>query len=169
MTFAFASLLFANVALSAPPPEVAANPQPPSGPEFRLSLQAEPAFGVGRGSFVTGLGGARFDYRFSPEWSVGPYVGYANLKGPNGGRVHNALLYGLLSYEAPLASQLTLPLRLGMGYLPKNGPYLRTSVGLGYAVSEIWALGLDAVPAFWSVDDRTELSVGLALGVSRVF
>lgn len=170
MTTAFATLLAvsstlasaANLPRSAPP-----DPAPESS--YRLAAQIEPAFGVGSGSFFTGLVGVRFDYRFSPEWSLGPYLGYANLKGPAGERVHNALVYLLLDYEAPLAGGFSMPLRLGAGYLPKNGPYLRTSVGLGAALADDWGLVGEVIPAFWSVDDRTEISLGVALELSNAF
>jgi len=36
-------------------------------------------------------------------------------------------------------------------------------------LADDWALSLDAIPAFWSVDDRTELSLGMALGLAKSF
>ncbi|GEM_PF-1060253 len=170
MNLAIATLFLAKLSLI-PPSQLplAAQPEPVSAPVYRLGVQAEPAFGVGSGPFFTGLLGVRLDYRFTPAWSVGPYLGYANLKGPAGKRVHNTLLYALLSYEAPLSGNLKLPIRFGIGYLPKNGPYLRSSLGLGYELADDWELSLDAIPAFWSVDDRTELSLGAALGVAKSF
>ncbi len=170
MNLAIATLFLANLS-PIPPSEVpaVAQPAPAPAPFYRLTVQAEPAFGVGSGPFFTGLLGVRLDTRFTPEWSLGPYLGYANLKGAAGERVHNVLLYALLSYEAPFSGNLKLPIRFGVGYLPKNGPYLRSSLGLGYELADDWALSLDAIPAFWSVDDRTEISLGTALGVAKSF
>jgi hypothetical protein len=138
-------------------------------PRSRLALQAEPAFGVS-GPFFTQLVGLRCDWLFSRSWAAGPYLGYANLKGPHGQRVHNVLLYVQVEYRESLSEAIALSFKFSPGYLPRNGPYLRTSAGLSLDVGGGARLGLDPlVPSFWLVDDRAELSLGLAFEVSQGF
>jgi hypothetical protein len=112
--------------------------------------------------------GARADARFTDRLALGAYLGYANLKGQNG-RVHNVLPALELEYRPSLgeASAFGLPLRFTTGYLPQNGPMLRLSAGLSYAVSPGVELVLDAfAPTFWIIRDRTVVSLGAGLEVS---
>ena len=131
---------------------------------FRLAVQTEAAFGVSGGSFYNQLAGARLDYRFTREIALGGYLGYANLKGMDG-RAHSVLPYLNLEYEPRLgASAFGLPLRFGTGYLPNNGPYLRLSAGVSYAMSEHTAIAIDVLtPTFWVVHDRSLVSLGTAV------
>jgi hypothetical protein len=134
----------------------------------RLALRAEPAFGISGGSFYNQLVGARVAYRFTDSLSLGPYLGYANLKGQEG-RAHNVLPTLELEYCKTLGSSNTfkLPLRFATGYLPRNGPVLRLSMGIGYAVSPKVDVVIDALtPTFWMIRDRTVASLGAAFEIS---
>jgi hypothetical protein len=134
----------------------------------RYALQVEPAFGVAGGSFYNQLAGARVDYRFTPEIALGSYLGYANLKGKDG-RAHDLLPYLNLEYRPRLGqdSAFGLPLGFATGYLPNNGPFLRLSAGLSYAVSPATDIVFAFfTPTFWVVHDRTVVSLGAALEVS---
>jgi hypothetical protein len=134
----------------------------------RYALQVEPAFGVVGGRFYNQLAGARVDYRFTSELALGFYLGYANLKGKEG-RAHDVLPYLNLEYRPRLGqnSAFGLPLGFGTGYLPNNGPFLRLSAGLSYAVSPQTDVVIAFfTPTFWVVHDRTVISLGAALEVS---
>jgi hypothetical protein len=141
---------------------------PPTFARLRFAAQAEPAWGVSGGSFYNQLAGVRLDYRFTDSLALGPYVGYANLKGQEG-RAHNVLSYLALEYRPRLgdSASLRLPLRFATGYLPQNGPVLRLSAGVSYALSPSIEIALDAfTPTFWVVRDRTVVSLGAALEIS---
>jgi hypothetical protein len=132
-----------------------------------LALRAEPAFGVAGGRFFNQLVGARADYRFTEQLSLGAYLGYANLKGHDG-RAHNVLPSLELECRPRLgsASSFGLPLRFATGYLPNNGPVLRLSAGISYALSPKVDVVLDAfTPTFWVIRDRTVVSLGGALEI----
>jgi hypothetical protein len=134
----------------------------------RLALRAEPAFGVAGGRFFNQLVGARADYRFTEQISLGGYLGYANLKGQEG-RAHNVLPSLELEYRPSLdaSNRFGLPLRFATGYLPNNGPVLRLSIGVSYALGPTVDLVLDAfTPTFWVIRDRTVVSLGGALEIA---
>ena len=87
-------------------------------------------------SFFNQLVGARVDYRFTSRFAFGGVLSYANLKGKDR-RVHNVLPEALLEYRIPYKGErFGMPLRLGLGYLPKNGPTLRVGAGFDFALSE---------------------------------
>jgi hypothetical protein len=151
----------------APSPASASLPEPPFA-RVRYAFSAEPAFGVGGGNFYNQLVGARIDYRFTPELALGGYVGYANLKGKDG-RAHDVLPYVNLEYRPRLGQKgaFGLPLGFGTGYLPNNGPLLRLSAGVSYAVGpETEVVFAFFTPTFWVVHDRTVISLGAAFEVS---
>ena len=151
-----------------PPDPTATPPEPIPTSHLRFALQLEPQFGVSGGKFFNQLIGARLDYRFTPTLSLGPYLAYANLKGKDG-RASQALGAVQLEYRPSLgaSSAISLPLRFTPGYLPENGPVLRLSAGLAYAVSPHVDIVLDAfTPTFWVVKNRTLVSLGGALEVS---
>jgi hypothetical protein len=134
----------------------------------RYAVQAESAFGVGQGSFYNQLIGARVDYRFTEQLALGGYLGYANLKGRDG-RAHDVLPYLNLEYRVGLDEKriFGLPLGFGTGYLPNNGPYLRLSAGISYAVTPQTDVVLAFLtPTFWVVHDRTVVSLGAALEIN---
>jgi len=171
LALALATIASTSFAQVEPPPLTPAAPAPPpptASPalsRYRLSLSAEPAFGVTGGSFFNQLAGARADYRFTDQLSLGSYVGYANLKGQSG-RVHNVLPSLELEYRPKLGESIGLPLRFGTGYLPNNGPVLRLSLGVSYAISKTVDVVLAPVtPTFWVIRDRTVISLGAELEV----
>jgi hypothetical protein len=134
----------------------------------RFAAQIEPAFGVAGGSFYNQLAGARVDYRFTKEIALGGYIGYANLKGKDG-RAHALLPYLNVEYRPRLtaSSAFGLPLGLGTGYLPNNGPFLRLYAGVSYALGPQTDIALAFfTPTFWVVHDRTVVSLGAALEIS---
>jgi hypothetical protein len=72
-----------------------------------------------------------------------------------------------LELRPALGEGFWLPLRWSTGYLPKNGPFMRLSAGIGHALSSNVAIALDAfVPTFWVIRNRTVTSIGAALEVS---
>jgi hypothetical protein len=149
-----------------PPP---ANQAPAYEQRFRLALQTEGAFGVATGSFYNHLVGARLDRRFSEEFSLGAYLGYANLKGKEG-RAHNLLAYFLLEYRLALSDELGLPIRLAPGYLPLNGPTARLSLGLSLELDGGIELVLEPVaPMVWITGDEAVLSLNVAGEIGITF
>ena len=103
--------------------------------------------------------------------AAGAYVAYANLKGKDG-RASNVLTMFMVDYRVRLthSGALQLPLRYSIGYLPKNGPVMRMSAGLGYSVSDSVDLVLDLVaPTLWVSGDQTVLSMDIAAEVSFTF
>jgi hypothetical protein len=134
----------------------------------RFAAQVEPAFGMTGGAFYNQLAGARVDYRFTESLALGGYLGYANLKGKDG-RAHGVLSYLNLEYRPRLGetSAWGLPLAFGTGYLANNGPLLRLSAGLSYAVTPHTDIVLALfTPTFWVIRDRTVISLGAALEIS---
>lgn len=153
-----------------PPPALtppAAQPAPPPYEQrFRLALQTEAAFGVATGSFYNHLAGARLDRRFSEEFALGAYAGYANLKGKEG-RAHNVLAHFMLEYRIGLDDDWALPLRFAPGYLPQNGPTLRMSAGVSWEVADDVELVLEPVtPMVWLTGDEAVLSLNVAAEVA---
>jgi hypothetical protein len=159
-----------------PPPPPAPAPSPslplplapaPLTSPFRFALQAEPQIGVSGGKFFNQLVTARFDYRFTPTLSFGPSLSYANLKGKDG-RTSNALASLVLEYRPSIgASAWGVPLRFAPGYLPQNGPVLRLSAGIAYALGPHVDVVLDAfTPTFLVIKNGTVVSLGGALELS---
>lgn len=154
-----------------PPPEPASRPEPPEEdrtPPIRhrwnLVLQTEGAIGTSQDSFYNHLFGARVDYRISREILVGAYFGYANLRGKDG-RVSNMLTYLQIEDRVRISSgsDITVPLRLGIGYLPFNGPVVRLAAGVNFPLTRRIELGFDLLtPTFWVLPDRTAVSLDIA-------
>lgn len=141
-----------------------ANQAAPLGRRWDLAVQTEAAFGAGGEFFYNHLLGARIDYRLTREIYAGAYFGYANLRGRNQ-RISNALMYLQLEDRILITprSKLTIPLRLGLGYLPRNGPVLRLASGVQYALTPRVSLGADLlVPTFWVIRDRVLFSMDFA-------
>jgi hypothetical protein len=138
------------------------------GRRFSLAIATEGAFGTSQSSwFYNHLVGLRLDYRISREIILGLYVGYANLRGKNG-RASNLLPYAQLEDRVRISSRsdITVPLRFGLGYLPYNGPFVRLAAGLNIPLGERTEIGLDILtPTFWVLPDRTAVSLDLAAEV----
>ena len=151
-----------------PPAAAPARPEEPEPPPIRhrwnIVLQTEGAIGTSQDSFYNHLVGGRIDYRISREILFGLYVGYANLRGKDG-RANNVLTYLQIEDRVRLgsATDITIPLRLGIGYLPFNGPVVRLAAGINIPLSRRVELGFDIlVPTFWVLPDRTAVSLDLA-------
>jgi hypothetical protein len=154
--------------LPGPPASASATAAPPAETSrFRLAAQTDTAVGLAPGPFVNQLLGARLDCRLGEAFSLGGYLGYANLRGKEG-RVHQVLPYAMLEYRVPLAARPWLvPMRFAAGYLPSNGPFTRLSAGLGYAlgprtdlIAEIFA------PTLWFSRNQAAASLDLALEIA---
>ncbi len=147
-----------------PPPEEPEEERPPIRYRWNLALQTEGAIGTSQDSFYNHLFGARIDYRVSHEILFGAYVGYANLRGKDG-RVGNVLAYLQVEDRVRIssASDITIPLRLGIGYLPFNGPVVRLAAGVNFPITRRIELGFDVLtPTFWVLPDRTAVSLDIA-------
>ncbi len=135
---------------------------------LRLALNTEAAFGVAQHPFENQIAGARLDYVFTEDASLGAFFGYANLQGKEG-RVNNVLPYLQLEYRIHWSSTspVRVPLRFAGGFLPKNGPYLRLAAGLAFPVGDTTRIGLDLIaPAIWVVENRVaaSLNAGVEIG-----
>lgn len=155
--------------LHATAPSATSDSAAPAHP-WRLALATESAFGLTDNFFYNHLLGVRLDRRFSSRVAFGPYLGYANLKGPDG-RASNWLAAAQLEYQVGLwnTDAVTLPLRFGAGYLPKNGPTLRLSAGVSFALSNTVNVAVDLLaPMFWVTHNQTIVSLDVAaeLGVA---
>lgn len=110
------------------------------------------------------------DYRVTHRFAFGGALAYANLKGKDA-RAHNVLPEAVLEYRAPLSGEsFGLPLRMGAGFLPRNGPTLRFSAGLDVALGEMVSLELVPLePMVWVNRDRPEISLNLSAAVRIAF
>jgi hypothetical protein len=143
---------------------------PPLG--ARLAVQVESARGHTGAGFRNGLAGLRVDLVFAPRISLGAYAGVANLKGKDG-RTHAALTYAQLEYLAPLAPHflnLRVPLRFATGYLARNGPVVRASLGLAAALGRRTDLIVELfTPMAWVTHDQTLFSTNVSLELAMRF
>lgn len=153
------ALLLTSAAL---PPSADATPSRP----LRLGAASTSAFGLTHARFFNQLVGARLEYRFTPRFAFGGTVSYANLKGKDE-RVHNVLPEVTTEYRVPVESaRLGLPLRVSMGFLPKNGPTLRVSAGIDLALTSALSLELTPLePMVWVTRERPEVSLNGTLAL----
>jgi hypothetical protein len=143
-----------------PAPETSSEPSQ----RFRVALQTEGAIGTSEDSFYNHLVGARLDLRITQRMAIAAYVAYANLRGKDG-RVGNILPYLMGEHRVQVvsSSDITIPLRVAIGYLPFNGPVVRLSAGVNIPLGESLELGFDIItPTFWVLPDRTAVSLDLA-------
>jgi len=136
----------------------------PVAQPLRFSLHSTSAFGVTHARFFNQLVGARLDYRVTSRFAAGLELAYANLKGKQG-RTANVLPEAVLEYRVPLDGEaFGLPLRMATGFLPKNGPTLRLTAGIDFAVSDSLSFEVDPLePMVWITRDRPEVSFDLGL------
>ncbi|MEO0326679.1 MAG: hypothetical protein AAF447_27285 [Myxococcota bacterium] len=109
----------------------------------------------------------RLGFRITNAVHLGAYAGYTNLRGRNG-RVGNTLFYFQIEDRVRVSSRtdVTVPLRLGVGYLPFNGPFVRLSAGANIPLGPRLEIGFDLLtPTFWVLPDRTAVSLDLAAEV----
>jgi hypothetical protein len=153
-------------------PALARAQEPPESVGARLALQVESARGHTGEGFRNGLAGLRVDVIFAPRVSLGAYAGVANLKGKDG-RTRSALGYVQLEYLAPLAPHflnLRVPLRFATGYLARNGPVVRGSLGLAAALSPRIDLIVELfTPMAWVTHDQTLFSTNVSLELAMRF
>jgi hypothetical protein len=153
---------------SAPAPAPAANDSVPH--PLRFGLMSTSAFGVTHAKFFNELLGARLDYRFTSRFAFGASLAYANLKGKDG-RVHNVLPEVSTEYRVPLRTEaLGIPLRLSLGFLPKNGPTLRLGAGVDFAFSD--AVSCEVIPLepmVWLTRERPEISLNASIALRVAF
>jgi hypothetical protein len=166
-----AALLAPTAALAQEPQEHGAAPAAPSVTRpLRVGLSSTSAFGVTGAGFFNQLVGMRVDYRFTPRFAFGGLFSYANLEGKDR-RVHNVLPEAVLEYRIPyLEESFGVPVRLGLGYLPKNGPTLRIGAGFDFALSQ--RVSLDVVPLepmVWVNRERPELSLDGSVSLRIAF
>ncbi len=136
-----------------------------------LAVQTDLAFGASRDFFFNALLGARIDYRITPDIRLGAYLGYANLRGKDG-RASNLLMMAQIEDRVRISSgtDVRVPLRLGIGYLPGNGPVVRLAAGIGFPISNRVELTFDILaPTFWVIPDRTVVSLDLAVELGYRF
>lgn len=160
-------------ARAAAPPTAVDEPRLTEAPvahPLRAALASTSAFGVTHDRFFNQLLGARLEYRFTPRFAFGAAISYANLKGRDG-RVHNVLPEATLEYRLALGGERWgVPLRYGLGFLPKNGPTLRLGAGLDFMLSATTSLELVPLePLVWITRERPEISLDATLAVRAAF
>ncbi|GAB4216630.1 MAG: hypothetical protein OHK0013_43370 [Sandaracinaceae bacterium] len=146
-------------------------PAEPDIRRFSVALQTEASIGTTEGSFYNHYVGLRLDVRITRDILVGLYGAYVNLDGRDG-RVHD--FFFMLQAEDRIRPsstlELTIPLRLGIGYLPFNGPVFRLAAGLHYPLTPNWEVGVDLVaPTFYVLPDRFAVAFDFALEVGYRF
>ena len=146
------------------PADTAPAPTPASedeGLEKRVAGFATVALGMPKLDFVNELVGARFELGYTPRWTLGLSLAYANLKGKDG-RVSNALPEASASYRVPFGDgAFGLPIRFAGGYLPMNGPTLRLTTGFDLTLGEGVGCELALLePMIWVARDRPERDEG---------
>ncbi len=153
-----------------------ARPSRPPEPEpelrrWQLTLQTEGAIGAAQEVFYNHLIGLRFDFRITRDILIGVYAAYANLNARDG-RADNLLFMAQFENRIRISPDLdlTIPLRAAAGYLPFNGPVIRLSAGVNYAIDASWEIGIDILtPTFWILPDRTAVSLNIALEATYRF
>lgn len=144
-------------------------PREPDIRRFSIALQTEASVGTTQGSFYNHFVGLRLDARLTRDLIVGVYGAYVNLEG-RGGRGDDFFLMvqGEDRIRPSSTLDLTIPLRLGVGYLPFNGPVFRVSAGLNYAITPNWEIGIDLVaPTFYALPNR--LAVAFDFGLELAY
>lgn len=135
----------------------------------RVGAYSTTAFGLSGGHFLNELAGARVDLEYTPRFSLGFGLAYANLKGKYG-RTSNVLPEAMLGYRIPLGRVVGVPFHLAGGYLPKNGPTLRLGAGIDFRLGDTARLELMLLePMVWVTKDRPESSLNLGVGLNLAF
>jgi len=144
-------------------------PAEPDIRRFSLTLQTEASIGASQGSFYNHYVGVRLDVRLTREILIGLYVAYVNVESRDG-RANNifVMLQGEDRIRLSPTLDLTIPLRIGVGYLPFNGPVFRASAGLNYAFSPNFEMGIDLIAPTFYVLPRG-LSVAFDFGLEGTY
>lgn len=140
---------------------------------FSVSLQTESSIGTTQGSFYNHFAGARVDVRLTRDFMLGAYFAYVNLEGRSQ-RQNDFYFQIQAEYRIRPAAglDLTIPIRVGVGYLPYNGPVGRLSAGLNYAFDANWEVGVDLIaPMFYFLPavGRVAVAFDFALEVGYRF
>jgi hypothetical protein len=149
----------------------AATPNPRAEPiVYRLALHDDVAFGIAKHSFLADVIGGRLDLRVDTGSWLGAHLGYADLPGRQG-RAHSLLMYAQFEQRIPIAAgPVGIPLRFDLGYLLRNGGFLRLSSGLAFALGKRVELVLDLLaPTFWITPDNTLFSLDLGFELAVTF
>ncbi len=135
-----------------------------------VAIQSDSAVGLSlEDPFYNHLLGARLDYQLADELFLGAYLGYANVRSKTG-RGANLLSYGQVENRIPVgrSGKALLPIRLGLGYLPFNGPFIRMGMGVQFKLDDASYLGFDLLtPTFWVLPDRTAFSLNVGVEYTR--
>jgi hypothetical protein len=145
---------------------VASAPVPGTPPRAHgFAAYSLTAFGLTGSGFSNQLLGARYEFAFTPRYSLGFGAAYANLKGKDG-RASNVLAEVLFGYRLPLGRVVSIPFQFGGGYLPKNGPTLRAGTGFDFELGSHARLTLTLLePMVWVTRNRPEASLNLGAAV----
>ncbi len=138
---------------------------------FSIALQTEASVGTTQDGFYNHYAGLRFDVRITRDILIGVYGAYVNLDGRDG-RVHDFFFMVQAEDRIRPSStlELTIPLRIGIGYLPFNGPVFRLAAGVNYALDPHWEIGADLVaPTFYVLPDRFGVAFDFSLEVAYRF
>jgi hypothetical protein len=138
---------------------------------FSLSLQTEASIGATEGSFYNHYAGVRLDVRITREFAVGAYFAYVNLDGRDQ-RVSSFHVAVMGEYRIRPSNDLdlTIPIRLSVGYLAFNGPVGRISGGLAYGFDEHWEIAADLIaPTLYFLPDRVAFAFDFGLELTYKF
>lgn len=138
---------------------------------FSLALVTEASIGATEGSFYNHYVGLRLDLRITRDFLVGVYGGYGNLSGRDQ-RVSSiwVMAHGEYRIRPSGAFDLTIPIRVGAGYLGWNGAVLRASAGLNYGLSESWEIGVDLIaPTFYILPSGLSVAFDFSVEVGYRF
>lgn len=138
---------------------------------FSIALQTEASIGTTQGSFYNHFVGLRLDVRITRDILIGLYGAYTNVEGRDG-RASN--FFFMLQAEDRIRPsstlELTIPLRVGLGYLPFNGPVIRLAAGVNYAITPNWEIGADLVaPTFYVLPTHFAVAFDFSLELAYRF
>ncbi|MBX3246375.1 MAG: hypothetical protein KF901_04260 [Myxococcales bacterium] len=140
-------------------------------PGRRLDVAADVQAAIGVDDRYTNvLLGARVGVRITKTVNLGVHLLYTNLR-TRSGRGGNVLPMAMVENRIRLSSRtdITVPLRFAVGYLPFNGPVVRFSAGLNIPLSSRVELHLDLIaPTFWILPTNNT-GVTLNLGTELIF
>jgi hypothetical protein len=137
------------------------------GRRLQLALYTVSAIGADGNGFYNHLIELSIGVRLRRNIILSLQLGYANLNGRDG-RENNLLPMLVFERRLRLGPQLDLsiPIKGAVGFLPFNGPVLRVSAGLAYALGERVEITADLLcPSFWLIDDDVFVSMNVALGI----
>ncbi len=138
------------------------------GRRFQLSFATESAIGADSRRFYNHLLDLSLGVRLRRSILLSLHLEYANLNGRDQ-REHNLMPLLMVEKRLQLSPglDLTIPIRGGLGFLPFNGPVVRISAGLNYALTDRFEVFADLLaPTFWIVDQEVFVSMNVALGVT---